>query len=47
MDVGAVKYYGKTTFLYLMLFWMEAEKLKKKAREAAIENISICRETAA
>jgi len=41
MDAGAVKYFFKNTYFYLLLFWFEAEKLKRNARRIANENVPI------
>ncbi len=42
MDFGMVKYFSKSTYFYLLLFWLEAERLKRNAKETSYENVSIC-----
>ncbi|MBR3016514.1 MAG: O-antigen ligase family protein [Clostridia bacterium] len=33
MDYGAVMYYGKATYVFLLLFWMEGDKLKRQSKK--------------
>lgn len=36
MDYGAVSYYGKATYLFLFLYWMEIEKLKVQQKKMRV-----------